>query len=461
MGKETRLLKILITVAALAAVFSASPAQAQPCEENNDCFEGEYCSKAVRLCDGIGTCAPVPDDCPPVWDPVCGCDGQTYGNSCFAAMVEVSLDYEGECGLLPCQDNSACDQGDYCFLESCRDGAGTCLPMPETCLDVWDPVCACDRQTYSNSCYAAMAGVSVDYEGECGPLACWDNDSCGLEEYCRFDECAAETGACALRPESCLDVWDPVCACDGRTYSNPCYAAMAGASVDYEGECGEQACWDNGMCAPGEYCLLDDCLVETGACALRPTSCPPVWDPVCGCDGATYGNACYAAMAGLPVDYAGECSLLPCIDNSDCAPDDYCVLEECSSETGTCEPRPGACPDVWDPVCGCDSVTYRNACYAAMAGLAANYQGKCVFLYRGSAAAFGQGWRLATFPLTSANDDETSPFPVTVTLPGSVNDTLPSSGPLTVYRLLLPDDHPARKHLETRKIEQGIRLIFW
>ncbi len=39
--------------------------------------------------------------------------------------------------------------------------------------------------------------------------------------------------------------------------------------------------------------------------------CPTVWDPVCGKDGKTYSNECFARAAGTEVDYKGMCRSQP------------------------------------------------------------------------------------------------------------------------------------------------------
>jgi hypothetical protein len=69
------------------------------------CDDGEYCRFAPGTCDiadNQGVCAPVPQGCPDVWDPVCGCDGVTYSNACEAAMAGQSIDHLGECVAAGC-----------------------------------------------------------------------------------------------------------------------------------------------------------------------------------------------------------------------------------------------------------------------------------------------------------------------------------------------------------------------
>ena len=209
-----------------------------PCTSNECCDGNEYCARNVGDCGGTGRCQEIPAGCPDVWDPVCGCDGLTYGNSCEAAAAGVSVLRDGECGEEDCVDNTDCARGDLCLKEASDcEGRGRCARRPNVCPRILDPVCGCDQRTYANECLARAAGVSVLRPGDCED-SCSEAVDCPRGSYCARDRNDCDgPGACRPRPPRCPDVLDPVCGCDGLTYGNPCEAAAAGVNLEHRGAC--------------------------------------------------------------------------------------------------------------------------------------------------------------------------------------------------------------------------------
>ncbi len=65
------------------------------------------------------------------------------------------------------------------------------------------------------------------------------------------------------------------------------------------------------VCKGDQYCDYsdDNCGANDsgGVCTDRPQICQPATAQVCGCDGVTYDNVCYAAQAGTDIASTGAC----------------------------------------------------------------------------------------------------------------------------------------------------------
>lgn len=78
-------------------IFAVPVRSESGCLENNDCSAGSYCKKVDGDCEGVGICEGKAEVCIALVEPVCGCDGVTYPNSCEAAVKGISLMYNDEC----------------------------------------------------------------------------------------------------------------------------------------------------------------------------------------------------------------------------------------------------------------------------------------------------------------------------------------------------------------------------
>jgi hypothetical protein len=107
--------------------------------------------------------------------------------------------------------------------------------------------------------------------------------------------------------------------------------------------------------------------------ALAVAGCNRDSEPV----DATNGNPGDRQNPGDEGDICGGFAGLKCDADLYC---DFPSETKCGSgdQAGVCKEPPGACTKEYNPVCGCDGITYGNACTAANSKQSVRHTGECV-----------------------------------------------------------------------------------
>ncbi len=182
------------------------------------CATDEYChfeqSATCGWADATGVCMPTPELCTKEYFPICGCDGNTYSNSCHANAAGTSVVSEGPCVApaptcggfagLQCPEGLECDYND----PNCdpQNGGADCTG---TCVEPAAPV---------DSCADSCGGQS-----ESG--ACWCDDACENYGDCCSDiteQCEAVEPVRVPAAGMCIKNSEDFCETDADCNSGGC-----------------------------------------------------------------------------------------------------------------------------------------------------------------------------------------------------------------------------------------------
>lgn len=303
--------------------------------------------------------------CPAIYAPVCGCDGNTYSSDCIARYGHGVTQWTPG----PCNITGNC-QASFHYQLDLNGGVqftNTSSPNPQPVnfsvqWDFGDGTSSTDYnpyhayQTFGIYYVCLTINVPTSIGTVCTSTFC-DSVRVGVNNPCIDPSVINQNLAC-------IQIYDPVCGCNGITYGNSCEAYYHHGVTQWtpgpcgtSGPCQAKFNWSYGIIAPTVF-FTD---ISTGNNIIgwhwdfgdgssstdqNPSHNFPQSRPYVVCLTIT----CATSATG-PVYSDTYCDTVMGIGTNICI--DQSLIDTTQ-----------ACPTVYQPVCGCDGITYPNACEA-------------------------------------------------------------------------------------------------
>ena len=289
--------------------------------------------------------------CLTVVDPVCGCNGVTYSNACEAEnWGGVTSWTSGPCEAMPCMDVAGIDFGECDFVLGIAQVNGVCTtisgcdwvvngvdysssffqdePTCTMCNEV-PPQCELqllvsseDGMWYDFTAVDAPQGVLIewyidDFLAQTGGTTF----QAGFDFNPNWSVCAQYASeACGGLVQACYSNLEGVAPCTDLAGVDLGLCALAlgvgkvNGTCQYISGCGTYAGGVN--YAGALFDSMESCILGCAETCIDPqllelgmtVDCITLYEPVCGCDGVTYGNTCEAMYYGGVTSWTeGEC----------------------------------------------------------------------------------------------------------------------------------------------------------
>lgn len=261
------------------------------CSSDSDCSNG-------NACDGAEICNTTENTCMPGTPTLCRTGEICAPDTGSCGCSDGSVDVDGECEEIVCNDDSDCDNGLACDgVEVCDQDAKTCsVGTPITC----GSDATCDEELDACSCDDGF----VAQGDACVAVVCTTDDDCDNQLHCDgVESCDQDANACVTG--------DSVTCDDGQICSNRSASCECPfGTVDIGNGCEPVSCASDSDCDDGDPCNgAETCNVDQNRCEVgTAVECGEFGDCVaneeiatCACDdGATLDDGLCAPICAVP-----------------------------------------------------------------------------------------------------------------------------------------------------------------